>query len=419
MNGQTYVPPTNGVSHEPQRDTVDLSQVLAALEAIYTPQSTNDIRQAASAYLENAKKLPQAPAHGFTLSSDKSRSPALRHYGLSMLEYAIKYNWEDYTEEHAGTLRNYVTQLAQDVSEQEPLFLRNKVAQLWIEIAKRSWAAEWMDMDEQLVRLWSTSMVHQVLVLYILETLSEDIFAREDPIAALRGNVLGQACVDIFTPAAVLSEYFPNRDTNSNVRFGDEGWVKRLCDLLDWCLNNDLDKDRRFHLHAVKTLGVLRAAMSWLMPKTVSVTHCVDYVCKALSVNDIPMQTVISSTANPPVTAILTSQAAVEVLLAICSRSNLQDSDFAEVVCLMYTSERIALIRAVYTGSSIDANDIDDAKYALCKKTSEASTAVNLLRQVADDCSCWQILHTCSSRDYNTPRKMLPSKNSLCCYLTS
>lgn len=295
MNGQSFPSVFNGVSHQPQRDAVDPSQVVAALEAIYNPQSTNDLRQAASAYLEDAKRLPQAPAHGFMLASDNSRSPALRHYGLSMLEHAIKYSWEDYTEEQAGTLRDYVIQLAENVSEQAPLYLRNKVAQLWAEIAKRSWAAEWMNMDEQLVKLWSTSMVHQVLVLYILETLSEDIFAREDSTAALRGNILGQACVEIFTPAAVLSEHFPNREATVNVRFGDEGWIKRLCDLLDWCLNNSPEKDERLHYLAVKALNVLRAAMSWLMPRTISITRCTDFICRSLPVNDVSMQTVIIS----------------------------------------------------------------------------------------------------------------------------
>src|ERR1700761_7339827 len=116
-------PTTNGISHDPQADTQDLSQVLPALEAIYDPRSTNDIRQAASGYLERAKRLPEAPAYGFNLALDKAHPPHLRYYGLSLLEHAVKYIWEDYTEEQGTALRHYVVQLAQDVNAQDPPYL--------------------------------------------------------------------------------------------------------------------------------------------------------------------------------------------------------------------------------------------------------------------------------------------------------
>ena len=281
--------PLNGdAPHAPN----DLSQVLAALAAIYEPTSSNETRRQATEYLEQAKRHPEAPSNGHTLALDKSQPAQLRHYGLTMLEYSIKYNWEDFTADQGTALRNYVVELAQNIVEQDPIYLRNKVAQLWTEIAKRSWGAEWMNMDQQLVELWRSSLHHQAVVLYVLETLSEEVFNREDATAGLRGSELGRACVEIFTPTAVLTEHLPTRDKNLNVRFEDEGWLKRLCDNLTWCLSQDFQNQESVRQCAIKTMGALRASMPWVIPKAIVAVQVIEHVCKALAVPVVELQLV-------------------------------------------------------------------------------------------------------------------------------
>jgi exportin-5 len=285
---------THTQTHSPNGgDNGDLSQVLQALQAIYAPASSNDTRRQATDYLEQAKRHPDAPSHGRTLALDRSQPAQLRHYGLTLLEHAIRYSWEDYTPEQGESLRKCVVELAQNVAEEDPVYLRNKIAQLWTEIAKRSWAAEWIDMDGLLVQLWQNTLHHQAVVLYVLETLSEEVFNREDPAAGLRGGDLGRACVEIFTPAAVLTEYLPSRDKNLDVRFGDEGWLKRLCDNLEWCLSQDYQNEERIRTCAVKTMNTIRACMSWIIPKAISAVHVIDAVCKALAVPVVEMQLVM------------------------------------------------------------------------------------------------------------------------------
>ncbi|KAF2018354.1 ARM repeat-containing protein [Aaosphaeria arxii CBS 175.79] len=341
----------------------DLSQVLQALQAIYSPSSTNDTRRQATEYLEQAKRHPEAPSHGHTLALDRSQPAQLRHYGLTMLEYSIKYNWEDFSEEQGAALRNYVIELAQNISEEDPVYLRNKVAQLWTEVAKRSWAAEWMNMDEQLVELWRSSLHHQAVVLYILETLSEEIFNREDTTAGLRGSDLGRACVEIFTPAAVLAEHLPSRDKGLDVRCGDEGWLKRLCDNLTWCLSQDYQNQERVRLCAVKTMNALRACMSWVIPKAIVAVQVIEHVCKPLAVPVVELQL-----------------ASVEVLQAIYSRHHLHDDEFVELVCPMFTPGSVSLLREVYnwTLADMNAHDLNEQKYNLCKKLSELANSLGL-----------------------------------------
>ncbi len=270
----------------------DLSQVLEALQAIYAANSTNDTRRQATEYLEEAKRHPQAPSNGHTLALDRSQPAQLRHYGLTMLEYSIKYNWEDFTEGQATALRGYVVELAQNITESDPVYLRNKVAQLWTEVAKRAWADEWMNMDEQLVSLWTSSLHHQAVVLYVLETLSEEVFNREDATAGLRGGDLGRACVEIFTSLAVLHEQLPKRDKSLEVRCGDEGWMRRLAENLEWCLGQDYQHQEAVKSSAVKTMTALRAAMPWIMPKAISAAQVVEAVCKALAVPVVEIQLV-------------------------------------------------------------------------------------------------------------------------------
>jgi exportin-5 len=277
---------SNGDAHS------DLSQVLEALQAIYAPASTNDTRRQATEYLEQAKRHPEAPSHGHTLALDRSQPAQLRYYGLTMLEYSIKYGWEDFTADQGAALRGYAIELAQNVSGSDPTYIRNKIAQLWTEVAKRSWGAEWLDMDEQLVALWTTSLHHQAVVIYVLETLSEEVFNREDATAGLRGSDLGRACVEIFTPAAVIHEQLPTREKSLDVRYGDEGWLKRLCDNLGWCLAQDYQNQEAVRTSAVKTMHALRAAMPWIMPKAIAATQVIEAVCKALAVPVVEMQIV-------------------------------------------------------------------------------------------------------------------------------
>lgn len=273
----------------------DLSQVLEALQAIYAPNSSNDTRRQATEYLEQAKRHPDAPSQGYTLANDRAQPAALRHYGLTMLEYSIKYNWEEFSEEQGTGLRGYVIELAGNIAEDDPVYIRNKVAQLWTEVAKRSWGAEWMDMDAQMVALWTNTLHHQAVVLYVLETLSEEVFNREDPTAGLRGSDLGRACVEIFTPVVVLQEHLPSRDKSLDVRSGEEGWLRRLCDNLGWCLGQDYQNQESIRTCAVKTMNALRAAMPWIIPKAIAATQVIEAVCKALAVPVVELQLVRTS----------------------------------------------------------------------------------------------------------------------------
>ncbi|KAI9676883.1 MAG: hypothetical protein M1817_006722 [Caeruleum heppii] len=332
----------------------DISAIIRALRAVHDTQSTNDIRRQASIFLEDAKHAPHAPSQGYTLAADASQPAVVRHYALSLLEQAIRYDWPKYSDEQALTLKDWVLNLSHDVREPDPPYIRNKMAQLWLELAKRSWAAPWLDMDELLVRLWSKDLVHQEFVAVVLEGLSEDVFNKEDTVAVLRGSRLSKACVDIFTSAPVLLEQFPHRSTSVNVRYGDEGWLVRLSQFLDRYLSHPEDCTEKTNACAVKIVAALRAAVAWAVPRAIVAARCSDTLCKALEASSPPVQ-----------------MAAIEALHALYSRSHFQDDEFVSLVTPLFSTEHVQLFRKLYQRSITDATDIDEDKYQLGKKISE------------------------------------------------
>jgi exportin-5 len=271
-----------------------LPKIQQALDVVYNPYSSNDERKSAQSFLESIKDTPEAPTHGFRLASDKNQSPVVRHFALSLLEHAIKHKWASYSPHEAETLRNWVLQMSRDVVKGDPVYLRNKIALLWVEVAKRSWGTEWMDMDSLLVQLWQVpdSAVHKEFVLAVLETLSDEIFNGDDMVVQVREKVLSKASVEIFTPTVVLLEAFPNREAGPEVRCGDEGWLARIVDLLRQCLSGDVQDNEDLRSCAVHGFGVLYALMPWVIPKSVAMTGAVPIICQGLRAAHIEIQKV-------------------------------------------------------------------------------------------------------------------------------
>ena len=277
----------NGVPPPGQADP----QIVQALHLIHNPQSSNEHRFEALKYLEEVKSADSAPYNGYLFAADKQQPAVVRHFGLSLLEEAIRHRWLDYSGDQSVAVRDWVLKLAQAVEKEDPIFIRNKIAQLWVEVAKRSWALDWMDMDQLLVELWSGSAARKILVLEVLETLSENSFGKEDTMTALRGTELSKACVEIFAPAHVMVEHFPKRDTSVNVRYGSEGWIARVSDFLSWC-NEQNQNDEDVQLCALKALATLKSVVSWAILSALASTQCIPRICQALTSPHPPLQLV-------------------------------------------------------------------------------------------------------------------------------
>jgi exportin-5 len=235
----------------------NISNVLHALDLIHNPTTNNDVRREASNYLDHFKHTSDSLQQAFALASDKTRAPLARHYGLSILEHVVRHEEHNLSEEQNSNLRAGILKLGYNVDENEQAHIRNKIAGLWVELAKRSWALDWFGLDEDLLQLWSQDLIHKDFVLTVLENLSEDTFVREDATAVLRGKDLKNALLEIFTASAHFSGGIKIGDSVHHARSSDDGWLVRINEFLLQIRSGVQNKSAKSG--ALKGLAVIRS----------------------------------------------------------------------------------------------------------------------------------------------------------------
>lgn len=258
-----------------------MTDIVRALELIHNPSSTNELRREALTFVESQKESDSAARNGFLLASRPDNAPLVRYFGLTLLDHVLRRT--SFTSTHE--LREFVLKLAESIRPEDPAYIRNKIPQLWVEIAKRSWGLEWTDMDATLIQFWSASLVHKELVLLVLETLSEDVFAREDTVSSLRGTELNRALIEIFTPLSVFEDIYRHKDYRIALRCDPEGWLSRTCQFLGDCIEN-LQSSKQAKDAALKALATLKSVLVWSIPKAVLSSNCVPSIMSALTCND-------------------------------------------------------------------------------------------------------------------------------------
>ncbi|KAJ5472893.1 hypothetical protein N7530_006894 [Penicillium desertorum] len=329
-----------------------MADIIRALQLIHNPASSNDIRKEASQFVENLKESDAAARNGFLLASRMEHEPVVRYFGLTLLDHVLRqYNFTN--PEEAKTLRMMILQLAENVRPEDPAYFRNKISQLWTEAAKKTWGLDWMDMDANLVQFWSASLVHKELVLAVLETLSEDVFFREDTASSLRGGELNRSLIEIFTPAGIVEQITGDKTTATIPRCGQEGWLVRICEFLDNCVQN-VSSSEQARDAATKALATLRSALSWSVYKGVVASQVVPSIFRALPCQDD--QVLLS---------------AVEALHALYGRNTIGSEDSQELVCLIFQSEYLVVLQRLYEWSIVGPDDVDEPKYLISKKLSE------------------------------------------------
>lgn len=260
-----------------------MADLVRALELIHSPSSTNELRREALTYVESQKNSKGAARNGFLLASQTDNAPLVRYFGLTLLDHVLRHT--SITSNQLVDLRELILKLAQSIRQEDPPYIRNKIPQLWAEIAKRSWGLDWLDMDQMLVQFWGASLVHKEFVLSVLETLSEDIFYREDTVSSLRGTDLNRALVEIYTPLSVFEEVYPKREQHVEIRCGTEGWMARTCEFLGNCIEN-VQTSKQAKDAAIKALVTLKACVAWTIPKAIISTNCVPNIVRAFTCND-------------------------------------------------------------------------------------------------------------------------------------
>ena len=337
-----------------QDDDFSGDRILEALRLIYAADGSNDTRRTASEYLERLKDNHEnALRWGFLLSTDISQAAQAQHYGLSLISHVIRHQTHHLFEEQSTQLRAGVLDLARSLTADQPAFIRNKVAELWIELAKQSWALDWFDMDTHLVQLWSRELVHKNLVLTILESLSEDVFAREDSIAVLRGNDLNSSLVEIFTPRADYLGGLVVAGRRYHMRYGEEGWLTRIAVFI-----NEAPKDISLNAQLkdvfLKALATLRSVFVWAMIPAIHRSKAYYATTRFLHSRD--PDAVIAS---------------LDAMIAFYGRAQFSELEVQQLVLPNMVPRNVEELSKLYQWSVVPVEELDSAKYVVSKKLSE------------------------------------------------
>lgn len=357
-------------------DTSGVSQILAALDVVYDLKSDNTKRRDAQVFLELVKTNESAPYWGYQLAlPDNSHSLVVRHFGLLLLQHWTTKRYHHLDRDKSLAVRGWIVELAHRVGDDDPHFMVEKLAFLWVSVAKRTWglflvrAADdahppsradaavvdgWAAMDEDLWSLWNRLMACRELCLVIVRTLFEDIYLLDDPAASKRTAVLNQLCVLVATPDSVLAQLYEPSVPLSLCKASAQGWFAAWAELLVHTLQQGNLESPECRRYVPKVLATFKTCLHWIQPSVLRAHNILATLFNILELPDVALKTL-----------------AVDCLHILFTRHYAHDDDFHFFIGLLFSPDGVAQLARFYELLQVDPADIDERAYALLKKTVE------------------------------------------------
>ncbi|GMM32320.1 karyopherin [Martiniozyma asiatica (nom. inval.)] len=369
-----------------------LSRIIAALDAIYNSSSSNDDRKGAQLILDEARDDPQAPFFGYqmalpnNINLEPSKVNVVRHFALNLLLNAIVKHYHSWETEKKLAVRNWIIELATKITENDPHYIKEKIAYLWVEITKRCWGKclmdqmilnpneplkaemfdvaqkeeSWCQMDSNLLELYNHSSITRELVLIIQRALFEDIYLLDDPEVSKRKLILNTLCSEVVLSLEVLTEKFDPCDAYRLFAGGDKGWLSIWGSLMDecfTCLFNNPTNSQEYQnciSTTIKLLDLLRVSLFWVIPLAIQKSGIVSKLLQALAFDNTKARLLI-----------------IDCLNGLANRYiDLMDEQpwfCSQIFC----NETYSLLFKVFNSIKSDLDDTDDDEYILCTKLSE------------------------------------------------
>ncbi|ODQ47599.1 hypothetical protein PICMEDRAFT_30943 [Pichia membranifaciens NRRL Y-2026] len=374
-----------------------INQIIASLDIIYNSSSNNNQRHEAQAFLESIKKLPDCPFWGYQLALiDNNYNNIVRHYALNLLLNSITDHYNEWDTPKKLAVRNWIVELATKVSINDPHYIKEKLAFLWVEIAKRCWGEcllkqnpslndwktsknnsnnnenvmsniqftdeekldSWISMDSNLLELWNYSPITRELSLIVMRTLFEDIYLLDDPIVSKRKAVLVSLCPEIVISERILSAKYEPNDTVRLFVSSPEGWLIKWAQLLDECIKcllyDSIDNGKTCIGTTIKLLEIFKISLFWIIPLALREVDIITKLFQLLTVDNLKIK-------------LLT----IECFDCLYNKpySNPEDNEW--LVNLAFNDTAYEIFFKNFKCIELDSEDIDDEKYTLLKKIVE------------------------------------------------
>lgn len=351
-----------------------LDGILVALESIYSPQTTNEMRRDAQRVLDAAQNDPQAPFFGHQLALPNSISLPqqqstyiVRHFGLNLLLHAITHNFNSWDMAKKLAVKSWVIDLATKVDPNDPHYIREKIAFLWVELTKRSWGQDliphlnsgaplspeeldlsWASMDSNLWELWNHSEITRDLSLVIQRTLYEDIYLLEDPIVVKRKAILNTLCTETVLSLDIISEKFNQCDLYRVFSGSNNGWLLTWRDTLDQALQSGSINV------IIRILEIVKIVLYWIFPYAVRESNIIPKLFQCLKIDNVKIKIL-----------------AIDALNTFYSKDFNSDEDFQWIKDTIFSNDIYSQLFNLFNTIQVDADDLTDESYTLAKRVAE------------------------------------------------
>ncbi|EDO14951.1 hypothetical protein Kpol_365p7 [Vanderwaltozyma polyspora DSM 70294] len=339
-------------------DSNGASQVVNALEVIYSPKSSNGDRLEAQKFLDEVKLRDESPYWGYDIAINNPNNFILKHFGLSLIETAIKKKWASYDDEKKIALRKWIMELNYKVQDQDPRYIKEKLAFLWVEVAKRTWgealktavpdetqfANSWIDMDSNLTELWNINQAARELTLIIFRILFEDVFLLDDITVLKRMTIIQPLCVMIVCPLDVFAKRYKFTDKWTLFKANEQGWFALWTAELNNALGNNNSE------YVVRLLETLKTCLNWPLSEVI-IDNNILYTLLQCFLSNIPKA----------------QSTALDSMHILLTRPYNNEEHYQYVINKVF--ENMDLLDRVYDNLLFDPrDDVDDVKYPILKK---------------------------------------------------
>lgn len=356
--------PTTSRSIHSAMDASGAHQIVSALELIHSPKTSNEARRDAQAFLEHVKSQDESPFWGYELALP-SQNTIVRHFGLTLLQNSISRHWYTYDEEKKLAIRKWIIHLATELHESDPHYIKEKLAFIWVGVAKRCWGsflattedeeaeyqalvAGWYTMDKDLLDLWMLSSQTRTLVLIIFRTLFEDTYILDDPITSRRNSILTSLCTHVVLSEATLeSIYEPNVNFKKS-KATVQGWFIIWLEALNEYIQSGDEA------HVIRILETFKTCLNWVYSSVLTESEVLSALLRAVTINSIRIKNI-----------------AIDCLYILFTRSFNRTEDMDEIIGTIFKPEGIQLLSNIYGLVQLDPDDMDDEYYSFAKKMTE------------------------------------------------
>ncbi|CAG8489474.1 24136_t:CDS:10 [Dentiscutata erythropus] len=265
-----------------------LSRIIQALDIIHSPFASNEIRLEANQYCNSIKDHPNAPIFGHFLAlKENGQSDIVRHFGLQLLENTIRYKWIDgiYSDSEREQIKQAIISLVQRGTHDiliEKQFIKEKVAKLFADVARREWPIRWTDMNNLLRNLYTSSPTTQELTLLIFQYLGKESDLRD-------------SLTCIITSYNILREKYPDgvkKDNPSSCKDeiiiimqgeqDSEGWLMLWVKSLEKLVKLQSASSVIYEKLIIVTLNTIATYAEWIIARSIAETNALLVSCKSL-----------------------------------------------------------------------------------------------------------------------------------------